>query len=338
MRWGIVGFGWVARDYTAPGIAAAGHRVAAVCDSDPFARAAALATGACAHPDLAGLLAQSLDAVYVATPNHLHRAAVEACAAAGIPVLCEKPLAATLADAEAMAAACTCAGILLGSAFDQRHHPAHCAIRDAIAAGRVGTVTAIRIVYACWLGRDWSGNAAANGANWRIDARQAGGGAIIDLAPHGIDLVDALLGEPLVELKGLLQSRVQDYAVDDGGVLIGQTRSGILVSIHNSYNMPEALPRRRLEVLGSRGQIVATDTMGQTAGGSVVFTDGATGSAEQIPFDASRCPFAAQAAAFGDAIAGQPHTFDAMRDLAAHRLLARVLDVPRPPGVLEAAA
>ena len=339
MRWGIVGFGWVARDYMAPGIAAAGHRVVAVCDPDPDAHAASLAIGAAAHADLDGLHAQPLDAVYVATPNRLHRPAVEACAAAGLPVLCEKPLAASLTDAEAMAAACARGGVLLGTAFDQRHHPAHRAIRDAIAAGRVGTVTAIRIVYGCWLGRHWSGDpTAANSTNWRIDLRQAGGGAVIDLAPHGIDLVDSLLGEPLVALQGLLQSRVQDYAVDDGGVLIGRTRSGILVSIHNSFNTPETLPRRRLEIVGSGGQIVATDTMGQTSGGSVAFTDSATGATHDICFDAAASPFAAQAAAFADAVAGRPHTFDATRDLAAHRLLARVLDAAHFPGALEAAA
>ncbi len=323
-RWGIVGYGWVARDHMAPGIAAAGGTVAAVCDPDPAARALAEARGARAHVDLGALLAERLDAVYVATPNHLHRRAVEACAAAGVPVLCEKPLASTLADAEAMVVACARAGVLLGSAFDQRRHPAHRAIRDLLAAGRIGTVTAVRIVYACWLGRDWSAGDGCNGANWRIDPRQAGGGAVMDLAPHGIDLVDALLGEPLVEMTGLLQTHVQDYPVDDGGVLVGRTASGVLVAIHNAYNTPEALPRRRLEVVGSAGQLVATDTMGQTAGGSVVLIDGATGIEVPVSFDAAASPFAEQARAFQDAVRGRAHDFDAARDREGLRLLAGV--------------
>ena len=323
-RWGIVGYGWVARDHMAPGIRAAGGEMAAVCDRDPAARARAEADGTRAHADLAGLLSERPDAVYVATPNHLHREAVEACAAAGVPVLCEKPLAATLADAEAMVAACASAGVLMGTAFDQRRHPAHRALRRELAAGRIGTVAAVRIVYACWLGRDWSAGDACNGANWRIDPRQAGGGAVIDLAPHGIDLVDALLGEPLVELAGLLQSRVHDYAVDDGGVLVGRTAGGVLAMIHNSYNTPEGLPRRRLEVVGSAGQLVATDTMGQTAGGSLTHVDGATGAETPVAFDAALSPFAEQARAFQAAVRGGPHDFDAARDLAGMRLLAGV--------------
>ena len=338
MRWGIVGFGWVARDYMAPGIADAGGTVTAVCDPDPAARMAAEALGATVYADLGEMFAQRLDAVYIATPNHLHRGAVEACAAAGVPVLCEKPLAATLADAETIVAACARAGVLLGSAFDQRHHAAHRAIREALATGRIGTVTAIRIVYACWLGREWSGGASSSGTNWRIDPRQAGGGAVIDLAPHGLDLVDALLGEPVVAMHGLLQSRVQDYAVDDGGMLVGQTATGVLVSIHNSYNTPEALPRRRLEIVGSRGQIVAMDTMGQTAGGSLMIIDGATGATRPLHFDARQSPFAAQAAAFADAVAGRPHPFDAARDLAAMRLLAGVFAAGSEPDSLEVAA
>ena len=324
VRWGIIGYGWVARDYMAPGIVAAGDQVVAVCDPDPAARATARAQGIRALTDVDALLREPLDAVYIATPNHLHRQAVERCAAAGMPMLCEKPIAATLADAAATVGAARRAEVLLGFAFDQRRHPAHQAIRAAIAADLIGTVTCVRIVYACWVGREWAGA----GNHWRIEAGQAGGGAVIDLAPHGIDLVDMLLDEPLVALRGLLQTRAQDYAVDDGGILVGRTRSGVLVSIHNSYNTPEALPRRRLEVVGTTGQIVALDTMGQTPGGSVTLTDARTGAGTALAFDGALSPFVVQARAFAAAVRGASHDFDAERDLAAMRLLAAVYASP----------
>jgi predicted dehydrogenase len=320
IAWGIVGFGWVARDYAAPGILAAGGRVAAVSDPSPAARDAAASLGARPCSALSELLTQpGLDAIYVATPNHLHRQAVEAAAAASKPVLCEKPMAATLADAEAMATAVKRAGILYGTAFDQRHHPAHGAMREAVAAGLLGRVTAVRIAYCCWVDACWTAD------NWRADPARAGGGALMDLAPHGLDLIHFLVGEPLADVAALTQARVQDYSVDDGAVLIGRTAGGVLAQMHVSYNCPEALPRRRLEVLGTRGQLVAENTMGQTPGGTLTFTDGATGESRPVPVpDPLASPFARQMAAFGRAVSGGDRSpFDIERDLGLMRLLDR---------------
>ncbi|WP_342106935.1 Gfo/Idh/MocA family oxidoreductase [Methylobacterium sp. SI9] len=321
--WGIVGYGWVARDYMEPGIRAAGHRLVAVCDPDPTSRAAAERAGARGHADLAGLIAEpEVEAVYVATPNHLHRGAVEALAAAGKAILCEKPMAATLSDAEAITHAVEAHKIFYGTAFDQRHHPAHRMIRAQVEAGRLGTVTAVRIVYACWLGREWS---EAGQPNWRIDAAQAGGGALMDLAPHGLDLVDFLVGEPIAAIAALTQSKAQDYAVDDGALLIGQTAGGALASLHVAYNCPDALPRRRLEVVGTKGMLVAENTMGQVAGGTLTFIDGASGRAAPLAFDTESSPFTEQVRAFGSALRRPEEraTYSASRDLHTMRLVAQ---------------
>ncbi|WP_019905284.1 Gfo/Idh/MocA family oxidoreductase [Methylobacterium sp. 77] len=325
--WGIVGYGWVARDYMAPGIRAAGHRLVAVSDPGEASRAAAEAEGARAFPDLAGLLAEpEVEAVYVATPNHLHREAVEALATSGKAVLCEKPMAASLLDAEAMVAAVRHGGIFYGTAFDQRHHPAHRAMREAIRQGRIGAVTTIRIVYACWLDRAWASFVGQD--NWRIDPVKAGGGALMDLAPHGIDLVDFLLDESIADIAALTQARAQNYAVDDGALLIGRTASGILANLHVAYNCPDALPRRRLEVIGTKGALTAIDTMGQVAGGTLTVTDGASGQVEAIPFDAEASPFLEQVRAFGSALRrpGERDAYSAERDLHTMRLLARAYE------------
>ena len=301
LGWGVIGFGWVARDYAAPGIAASGGRLVAVADLDPSARRYAAALGACTYTSAAEMAANpAVQAVYVATPNHLHRSGVEAAAAAGKPVLCEKPMAATLEDAEAIAACVARSGVPYGTAFDQRHHPAHQAIRDAVANGAIGTVTALRIAYACWVDAGWAQD------NWRADAGRAGGGALMDLAPHGLDLVEYLLGEPVEAVTALTQQRVQPYPVDDGAALIGRTTSGVLIQMHVAYNCPEALPRRRLELLGTRGQILAERTMGQTAGGRVELIDGRLGLRRPLPIpDADASPFARQMAAFAHMLAGK---------------------------------
>lgn len=321
VNWGIIGLGWVARDYVVPGLLASGHRFVGAADPDQGSRRRAVELGAKAYTDYAALLADpDVQAVYVATPNHLHRAAVEAAAAAGKPVLCEKPMAATLADAEAMAATVTAAGTPYGTAFDQRHHPAHAAIRRAIDEDVVGVVTAIRIVYGCWLDAGWAAD------NWRADPARAGGGALMDLAPHGLDLVEFLLGESVSQIAALVQHRVQDYAVDDGAMIVGRTASGVLVQLHVAYNCREALPRRRLEVVGTKAQIIAERTMGQTPGGDVWVLDGRLGLRRPLPVpNAMESPFARQMAAFatwmrGD---GNPGAFSLQRDLETMRLLDR---------------
>ncbi len=324
--WGVVGFGWVARDFGVPAIRASGGRVIGVADPSAGARASALRDGLDAHDGIDALLADAaVEVVYVATPNDRHRDVVERVAAAGKAILCEKPMAATLDDAEAMAAAVRRSGVLYGTAFDQRHHPAHAAMRDALRDGMAGTVTSVRIVYACWLDRSWS----KSGSNWRADAIRAGGGALMDLAPHGLDLIEFLLDDPVVEVAALTQHRVQDYEVEDGAMLVGRTTRGILASLHVSYNHPETLPRRRLEIVGTGGMLVADDTMGQHAGGRVVWLDAASGRTETLAVDPVS-PFERQMRAFGEAVRGiGTGAFDLARDLDTMRLVARAYESAR---------
>ena len=316
--WGVAGCGWVARDHALPGLhGVPGARVVALHDLslDAMAR-----TGVDAphHTDVAAFLATpGLQAVYVATPNAQHRPLVEAAAAAGLAVLCEKPMAADVADADAMVAAC--AGTLLGTAYDQRWHPAHLRLRALLP--ELGTVTAVRVVYCCWLPADWSPDRRPHD-NWRADRERAGGGAAIDLAPHGLDLVGMLLGEDVTELHAMTQSRVQAYAVDDGALLHGRTDSGVLVDLHVAYNTPDALPRRRLEVVGTHAMAVAVDTMGQSSGGTLTVH---APHPVDVPFDDD--PFRAQFEAFTDAVLGRaPWPFPADRDLRLHRLLLDALE------------
>ena len=320
-RWGIVGFGWVASDHMAPAIAAAGHELIVVADPSPDARAKAKAMGALAVATTAALLEQRPDAIYVATPNHLHLPPLVEAARASIPVLCEKPMAATLGDAEEIAKAV--GGMLYGTAFDQRHHPAHRAIAAEIASGAIGQVIAVRINYACWVDPQWRPpGEKPDDENWRADPVAAGGGAVMDLALHGLDLAQMLLGEPLNRLHIDLQRRVHDYAVDDGGMLSGRFDSGALFQAHVAYNCPEALPRRRLEVVGEKGAIVAVETMGQSAGGSAVLICGRSGAERPIAFDRERSPFEAQATAFAAAVRGEAHDFSLERDIKLMRLFA----------------
>jgi predicted dehydrogenase len=327
-NWALAGCGWVARDFVAPALRTSGeNRLVAACDPDAAAlRTVASDDGRVARFDhLAALLAEAdVDAVYVATPNDTHPALVIDAAEAGVSaVLCEKPMARTLPESEAMVRACDEHGTVYATAFDQRFHPAHRKLRALLADGALGTPTQVRIHYACWTPPDWTPDPAYPHDNWRADRARAGGGAFLDLAPHGLDLTQMLLGERLTEATAFLQHRrVHDYDVDDGATLVGRSESGTLLSLDVAYNCPDAYPRRQLEVIGTEGRAFAENTMGQDAGGTLTITR-PDGSESAVPFDPTAEPFARQIDAFSHALCtGEPFGFPPERDLHTMRLLS----------------
>ena len=294
---GIIGYGWVARDYMLPALTAhprARLRAVVSPDAEHFhGLPEGVRTYASAEVMAA---AEELDAVYVASPNHLHREHVELALTEGWHVLCEKPLAADIRDARRLVAAVGLRpDLVYRTAYDQRHHAAHTQVQRLIQEGAVGNVTQVRIDYACWLDAGWTAD------NWRIDAARAGGGAVIDLAPHGLDLVECLTGQRLEDLTVYLQHETHNYGVDDGGVLAGRLFGGILLVHTVGYNRPEKLPRRRLEIIGTEGSLLAINTMGQTAGGILIHIDAETGDRQEIDFSRTS-PFADQLQAFIHAI------------------------------------
>ncbi len=328
INWGIVGCGWVARDYVAPGILTAPNaRLLALSDPDESAMAAiaSRASGMSASRDLGTFLqTPGLDAIYIAAPNHLHRPLTEAAARAGKHVLCEKPMATTAADAEAMVRACESAGVRYGTAFDQRFQARHRKLKELASSGALGKITAARVHYACWTPGDWVPPTQSVHDNWRVDPVRAGGGAFIDLAPHGLDLLQWIVGEPLVEVGCLLQRRVFDYPVDDGAVLMGRFANETLLTMNVAYNCPDAFPRRTLEIVGTETMAIARNTMGQTPGGTLTLADARTGESREIAVPAAEdvSPFQRQIEAFSQSLLdGVPFLFSPERDLHTMRLL-----------------
>ncbi|TSC27406.1 Gfo/Idh/MocA family protein [Corallococcus sp. Z5C101001] len=322
LGWAVVGCGWVARDYVIPALQEARNaRLVALCDSDAEALIRIQADGAVRHTALGSVLAdRNVEAVYIATPNHLHAAMTEACAAAGKHVLCEKPMAVTPQEALRMVVACQRGRVHYATAFDQRHHAAHRRLRTLVKEGVLGTVTQARIHYACWLPADWTPS------NWRIDPEQAGGGAMIDLAPHGLDLLEMVLGDEWQSLTAMTQRRVHGYPVDDGAVLMGQFKSGTLGLLQVAYNCPDAYPRRTLELIGTRARALAYKTMGQTPGGSLSLTDARSGEETWIHLspDEDRSPFLHQLESFSACVLdGRPQPFSPERDVRLVGLLSR---------------
>ena len=157
-----------------------------------------------------------VDVFYNLGPNHLHAEPSIAALEAGTPVFCEKPLAPTLDEAEAMRNAASEAGVPAGCAFNYRFVPAIQYAKELIDSGELGEIRHVRGQYL----QDWLVDPDAPWA-WRMDAELAGSGALGDLGAHTVDLARFLVGEQAGEIErvsGQLQTFVDERPVytDDG--------------------------------------------------------------------------------------------------------------------------
>lgn len=178
--------------------------------------------------DVRALVTSSLvDAVLVCTPHPAHAEAVVAAAEAGVHVLCEKPIAARLDDADRMIEACERAGVAFGVIFQRRFWPAAQRIRQAIDSGRLGTP----ILGDCSV-RLWRPAEYFAADPWRGKWVTEGGGVLINQAVHAIDLLQWFMG-PAVEVYGRYATlRHQGYIdVEDTAVATVVFSSGGLATI-----------------------------------------------------------------------------------------------------------
>src|SRR5262245_1109201 len=187
LRWGVISTGWVARTFLNALRNSEEERVVSVASRDG-ARAAALAAEF-GVPRAYGAYAELLDdpeveAVYIGLPNSLHAEWAIACARAGKHVLCEKPLATSPAEAEAMFEAARDAGVWLMEAFMYRFHPQTLKVRELIAEGAIGEVRLIRSIF-CFT--------VADPGNVRLSAELAGG-ALMDVGCYPVNFARMIAG------------------------------------------------------------------------------------------------------------------------------------------------
>lgn len=204
-RLAILGFGHVAEHGHLPAwLAREDFRVVAVAepDADRRARAAARLPAAAIYADAAALLAaEAVEAVDVAAPPALHAPLVVAAARAGCHVLCEKPLATTVADFHAMREAAVAAGVALCTVHNWKHSAQFTALRRLLAEGAVGRPRRIR------LETIRAGRAASVGGEWRGDRRIAGGGILVDHGWHAFYLLLDLAGERPQRVRATIERR-----------------------------------------------------------------------------------------------------------------------------------
>ncbi|SCK13433.1 Gfo/Idh/MocA family protein [Streptomyces sp. WMMB 322] len=205
------------------------------------------------------------DAVIVASENSGHRPLVELAAKHGVDVLCEKPLATTVEDGEAMVAACREAGVRLGVAYPVRFSHAYAALREAVRSGGTGRVLTVA-------GAN-NGRLPADARAWFTDPLLAGGGALMDHTVHIADLLDDLFGGARAE-EVYAQTNNVMYAADGvevetAGLVTVRYDNGAVATIDCSWSHPDHHPTwggLELQLVGERAT-VEMDAFGQVVSG-----------------------------------------------------------------------
>jgi predicted dehydrogenase len=199
--------------------------------------------------------------VDIATPGDLHAPIAIAAAKAGKVVFCEKPLANTVKDAERMLGAVTKAGVLHMLCHNYRRVPAVMLAQHLIAEGRLGEIRHFRGTYL----QDWITDPKLP-LLWRFDKKQAGSGALGDIAAHVVDLARYLVGE-INEVSGDLRTFITErpipgakgktgpVTVDDAAAAVVRFANGAMGTIEATRLAPGRKNHNRFEINGSKGSV-----------------------------------------------------------------------------------
>ena len=265
IKWGIIGCGGIARRRTIPGLVKAGNAelVAVMDTNEAFAKEVAAEFDAkYAFSDLDSLLAlEEVDAVYIATPVFCHREQVLAAANAGKHILLEKPMALTSKEAEELMSLCESKGVRLSIGLMMRFHAYHEEMKRLIAEGAIGDIVSIRSQFACWY-PDMPGV-------WRQDKAKSGGGALVDLGVHCIDLVQYVTGLRATEVTAFCETQTFSYGVDDSASVLLKMDNGALCVIESNFNIPDDAVTGKIEIYGTAGSMRADGTLAQEEVGTV---------------------------------------------------------------------
>lgn len=240
-RIGIIGCGKIAQTRHIPEYQASGKAELAAFYDINKERAAEIAalSGGKAYDSVDELLDSGLDAVSVCTSNTTHAAITIKALEKGVSVLCEKPMAVTLEEAEAMAEAAKKSGKVLMIGQNQRLNKTHRTARELIRRGDIGRVLSFRTIFGHGGPETWSVDPGKN--TWFFDRNKAAMGAMADLGIHKTDLIDFLLDDEVSKVSAVVTTLDKKDAsgnpigVDDNSICIYTMKSGIVGTMSASW-------------------------------------------------------------------------------------------------------
>ena len=275
IKWGVIGCGGIADRRTIPGIMLADNaELVAVMDAngEVAEKVREKYNAKFAFDNYEELLAiDEIDAVYIASPVFCHKEQAFAAAKAKKHILLEKPMALTVEESKEIADYCKKEGVKLGVGLMMRFHSYHQAMKKIIAEGKLGDVVSMRGQLTCWYPDIPN--------NWRQNKALSGGGALMDMGIHCIDLLQYITGLKATEVTGFAGTQTFSYNADDSAAIVMKMENGALAMVDANFNIPDAAAKCKLEIYGTKGSIMAEGTVSQVEGGdvSVLISDDSLG-------------------------------------------------------------
>ena len=203
----------------------------------------------------------SIEAVYIGTPVFLHSKQIMKAANAGKHILCEKPLCISIKETEEIIEYCHKKDVKLQVGFMMRYHGYHIKAKDMIDKGEIGQPVMGRAQLTCWYPQ-------IDGA-WRQDPAKSGGGALMDMAIHSVDILRYVFGD-VEEVSSFSDTITHNYPVEDSGVILLRFKNGAYGICDSFFNIPDEAAKDLLEIYGTKGSIMAEGTISQIADGKMV--------------------------------------------------------------------
>lgn len=194
------------------------------------------------------------EAIAIVTPNHMHAPAATACLEAGLHVICDKPLTATLPDALALQALAKSKTLVFAVTHNYTGYPMVRQARDMVRAGDLGALRLVQVEYV----QDWLTEpletTGQKQADWRVDpARSGAGGAIGDIGTHAYNLADFITGEPVKELCAELTTFVKGRRLDDNAQILLRYANGARGMLWATQVAPGNENGLKIRVYGEKG-------------------------------------------------------------------------------------
>ena len=265
IKWGVIGCGGIAYRRTIPGMMLCDNaELVAVMDTnfDVANKVKDEFNAKYAFDKAEDLLAiDEIDAVYIATPVFCHKEQVFLTAKAKKHILLEKPMGLTVADSKEIADFCKSQGVKLGVGLMMRFGAYHQKMKELIKDGTIGNVVSMRAQLTCWY--------PEIEGNWRQDVKRSGGGALMDMGIHCIDLLQYISGTKAKTVCSFTGNQTFNYSADDSSAVLLQMESGATAFVDSNFNIPDNAAKCRLEFYGTKGSILAEGTISQVEGGTV---------------------------------------------------------------------